>query len=331
MQLNDLFTKTENGMDTMKNDILKRKLLMRKLMQQKYLLLMILPGLLWMLIFNYIPMYGISVAFRTYKITDTLFCAPWNWKLAGLTYFRQFFSDAQFMAVIRNTLGINVLRLLIGFPLPILFALLLNELKNARFKKIVQTVSYLPHFLSWVILGGIMITWLSESGFINDLLIKLGIQDKGVPFLAKREPVYFWSIAIISDVWKSLGWNSIIYLAAITSIDPSLYESATIDGAGRIQKMLYITVPCIQGTIAILFVLAVGGLMTSNFDQIMVLRNSLNRPASEVLDIFIYRMGITSQRFSYATAAGLFRSGVALFFLIAAEFVLRKIRGTSTI
>lgn len=295
----------------------------RKLKEQKYLYMMVIPGIIWMLIFNYIPMYGIIIAFKDYNIISSFFDAPW----VGLKHFLDFFKDDWFPIIMKNTVGISLLKLVFGFPLPIIFALFLNEIRNSTFKRTVQTISYLPHFLSWAVLGGIMITWLSESGMINELLVNMGILDKPVAFLG--EPKYFWGIATISDIWKGLGWNSIIYLAAISGVDIELYESAIVDGAGRFRRMWSITLPSISGTIAILFILAVSGLLNSNFDQILVLRNSLNASSSEVIDIFVYRMGIQSARFSYATAVGLFKSVIALMLLLLANFVTKKLTGKS--
>ncbi|WP_058486413.1 ABC transporter permease [Defluviitalea phaphyphila] len=295
----------------------------QKLKRQKELQIMAWAGIIWMIIFNYIPMYGIIIAFKDYSIIKPISEAPW----VGLEHFVEFFKDENFYMVIRNTLGISLLKLIIGFPLPIIFAILLNEIRHIGFKRTVQTISYLPHFLSWVVLGGIMINWLSETGIINELLIKFGVLDKPITFLS--EPKYFWGIAVISDIWKELGWSAIIYLAAISGIDPELYEAATMDGAGRLAKIKYITIPCIQGTIAVLFILAVGNLLNTNFDQIFVLRNSLNQSMSEVIDIYVYRIGIQSARFSYATAVGLFKSVIALILLIIANFVTKKLKGNS--
>ncbi|SFQ45969.1 carbohydrate ABC transporter membrane protein 1, CUT1 family [Caldicoprobacter faecalis] len=295
----------------------------RRLKEQKYLYMMVIPGVIWMIIFNYIPMYGIIIAFKDYNIISSFFEAPW----VGFKHFLDFFRDDWFPIIMKNTVGISLLKLIFGFPLPIIFALFLNEIQNSTFKRTVQTISYLPHFLSWVVLGGILITWLSESGMINELLVNMGILDKPVAFLG--EPKYFWWIATISDIWKGLGWNSIIYLAAISGVDVELYESAIVDGAGRFRRMWSITLPSISGTIAILFILAVSGLLNSNFDQILVLRNPLNAPSSEVIDIFVYRMGIQSARFSYATAVGLFKSVIALMLLLLANWVTRKLTGKS--
>lgn len=301
----------------------KRKRLIKKLLSQKELQIMALLGVIWMIIFNYIPMYGITIAFKKFNIIKPISAAPW----VGLQYFKEFFADENFWLVVKNTIGLSFLKLIISFPLPIIFALLLNELTSIRFKKFVQTVSYLPHFLSWVILGGIMMTWLSDVGIINDVLIKLNLIKDPITYLG--EPKYFWSIAIISDIWKELGWSAIIYLAAIAGVDPEMYEAATIDGAGRFRKMLNITLPCIKGTIAILFILAVSGLLNSNFDQIMVLGNQLNASTSEVIDIYVYRMGIRSGRYSYATAVGLFKSVIAFILLFTANKVTKKLNDTS--
>ncbi|WP_271629022.1 ABC transporter permease [Caldicellulosiruptor sp. DIB 104C] len=296
---------------------------LHKLNEQKYLQAMAIPGVIWMIIFCYIPMYGIIIAFKEYDITLGINKSPW----VGLANFKEFFSDERFWLIIKNTMGISFFKLLVGFPLPILFAVLLNELTSVRFKRTVQTISYLPHFISWVVLGGILMNWLSETGLINIILTKLGILKQPITFLA--EPKYFWGIAVISEVWKELGWNAIIYLAAIAGIDPELYEAATVDGAGRITKMFKITIPCISGTIAIMFILAVSGLMNSNFDQIFVLRNPLNADASDVIDIYVYKMGIEAFRFSYATAIGLVKSNIALILLLLANGVTKKLTDKS--
>lgn len=295
----------------------------RRIKQQRFLLMMVIPGIIWMLVFCYFPMYGCQIAFQNYRITDTLGTSDW----VGFKWFLKFFNDASFMQVMKNTLGISLLKLAFGFTAPIIFALLLNEIKNVKFKRVVQTISYLPHFLSWVILGGIMITWLSDTGLINKVLMALGILEEGVSFLAK--PEYFWGVSVISEIWKELGWGAIIYLAAISGIDPSLYEAAEIDGANRFQKLWYITLPEISGTIAILFILQVGSLMGSNFDQIFVLHNSLNDTASNVIDMFVYKIGIGNGSYSYATAIGLFRSVISLILLVIANKVTGKLQGES--
>ncbi|OWA33254.1 protein lplB [Saccharibacillus sp. O16] len=295
----------------------------RKLLQQRHLQVMALLGVAWMIIFNYIPMYGIIIAFKEYNIVDSISNAPW----VGLDNFKEFIQDDEFGNVVRNTLGISLIKLIIGFPLPIIFALFLNELRSVRFKKTVQTISYLPHFLSWVILGGILATWLADVGIVNNVLMGLGIISEPISYLA--EPKYFWGIVITSDIWKELGWSAIIYLAAMASVSPEQYEAATIDGAGRFQKMFYVTLPNIRPTIAILFILAVSGVLNSNFDQILVLRNSLNESASNVVDIYVYQTGIQQARFSYSAAVGLLKSIIALILLLVANGVTKKLNNTS--
>lgn len=297
--------------------------LKQKLWDQKFLLLMVIPGVIWMLVFNYAPMTGIVIAFKDYKITKPISEAEW----AGMKYLMEFFADDRFFLVLKNTLGISFLKLIFGFPLPILFAIMLNEIRHARFKKSIQTISYLPHFLSWVVLGGIMTTWLSESGLFNEILLGAGILQEPIPFLAK--PEYFWGVTIISDIWKELGWNAIIYLAAISGIDPSMYEAATVDGAGRWRKIWNITLPSIAGTITILLILAVGNMMRTNFDQIFVLRNTLNADASDVIDIFVYKMGIQNGRHSFATAAELFKSVISVILLTVTNAITKKLSNTS--
>ncbi|MCM3784982.1 ABC transporter permease subunit [Neobacillus mesonae] len=295
----------------------------KKFLRQRHIQTMALLGIAWMFIFNYIPMYGIIIAFKEYNIIGTISEAPW----VGLTHFKEFLEDDNLGNVIRNTLGMSLLKLIIGFPLPILFALFLNELRSVRFKRTVQTISYLPHFLSWVVLGGILATWLSDIGIINNILLALNIIQEPISYLA--EPKYFWTIIIASDIWKELGWSAIIYLAAISSVSPDMYEAATIDGAGRFQKMWYVTLPSIKSTITILFILAVSGVLNSNFDQILVLRNSLNDSASNVIDYYVYQTGLLSGRYSYATAVGLIKSVIALILLLIANKVSRRINGTS--
>lgn len=297
--------------------------LVRKLAGQRYLQVMALLGVAWMIIFNYIPMYSVIIAFKEYNIIHSVHEAKW----VGLEHFREFLDDDELPGVIWNTVGMSLIKLVVAFPLPIIFALFLNELRSLQLKKLVQTISYLPHFLSWVILGGILTTWLADVGIINHLLMALGIIHEPISYLA--EPSYFWSIVITSDIWKELGWSAIIYLAAIAGVSPEMYEAATIDGAGRFQKMWFVTLPSISGTITILFILAVSGILNSNFDQILVLRNSLNESASNVIDVYVYQTGIVSSRYSYSAAVGLIKSVIALVLLLGANQVSRKLNDTS--
>lgn len=305
------------------NEPSTRRKWLKKFYTQRHLQTMALLGVIWMIIFNYIPMSSVIIAFKEFDIIRTISEAPW----VGLEHFREFFEDDILVDVIKNTLGISFFKLLIGFPLPIIFALFLNEIRSIRFKKFVQTISYLPHFLSWVVLGGILATWLADVGIINNILLALHVIKEPITYLA--EPSYFWTIIISSDLWKELGWSAIIYLAAISSVSPEMYEAATIDGAGRFQKMWYITLPSIKSTISILFILAVSGVLNSNFDQVLVLRNSLNDSASNVIDYYVYQTGILSGRYSYSTAINLLKSVIALMLLLITNKITKKLNDTS--
>ncbi len=299
------------------------KVLTQRWWNQKYLQFMVIPGLIWMIIFNYLPMGGIVIAFKKFKITKTIAEAPW----VGFKYFQDFFQDINFADIMTNTIGISLLKLIIGFPLPIIFALLINEIRGIRFKKVSQTISYLPHFLSWVVLGGILTTWLSKTGVINDLLMALNIIKAPISFLG--EPKAFWGIVLISDIWKELGWSAILYLAAIAGVDQQIYEAATVDGANKLQKIWFITLPSITGTIAIMLILQISGLLNSNFDQILILKNQINISRSQVIDTYVYQVGMTQGNYSYATAVGLFKSVIALFLLLIANKSSKKLLGRS--
>ncbi|MDR2702533.1 MAG: ABC transporter permease subunit [Spirochaetaceae bacterium] len=305
---------------------------LHRLKREKYLQVMAVLGLIWMFIFNYLPMYGLLVAFKkNFRVTQSMFSkefllSPWA-GYGGFAHFIAFIKDPEFVSILTNTLGISILRLVFVFPLPIIFALFLNELHSNRFKRTVQTISYLPHFLSWVVLGGILTTWLSDTGFINEILVKFGILKQGTTFLAY--PQYFWGIVVVSSAWKELGWSTIIYLAAIAGIDQEIYEAAELDGVTRFKRIWYITLPCMMGTVTILFILAVGGLLNSNFDQILVLWNPLNAPRSNVIDIYTYNVAMRSMRFSYASAIGFFKSVVAFGLLFAANKVTKKLNDVS--
>jgi putative aldouronate transport system permease protein len=312
--------------------VIPKKTFMARLREEKYLQIMALLGIVWMLIFNYIPMYGILIAFKkNFFITTPLFSkkfftTPWA-DHGGFQHFLNFFKDEEFFNVMANTLGISLLKLVFNFTLPIVFALLLNEVRNIRFKKAVQTITYMPHFLSWVVLGGILTTWLGEGGLFNDLLIKMGVLKEGISFLAY--PKYFWAITVLSDLWKELGWSAIIYLAAISGIDQEMYEAAKVDGASRWKQIWTITLPSIAPTVTIMFILAVGGLLNTNFDQILVLNNPLNAPRSNVLDIYVYQTAMRGMRYSYASAIGLFKSVIAFILLFIANQVTKKLNDTS--
>lgn len=310
----------------------KKKSFMTRLREEKYLQAMALVGVVWMLIFCYVPMYGIIVAFKeNYRVSQKLFSLDFltsGWaRNFGFQHFIAFFEDPECLNVFVNTLGISILKLCICFPAPILLALLINEVKFQRFKKTVQTITYLPHFLSWVVLGGILTTWLDASGLFNEILVSAGILDEGIHFLAY--PEYFWAISVISDLWKDLGWNTILYLAAITGIDQALYEAARVDGANRWQMMWKITLPSIKSTVVIMLILNVGGLFNSNFDQIFVLWNTLNQSRSNVIDIYTYHAAMSYGRYSYAAAIGLFKSVLSFILLYTTNKITKKVNDVS--
>jgi putative aldouronate transport system permease protein len=295
----------------------------KALKRQGALQTMALAGTVWMAVFCFVPIVWMIIAFMDYNYTKPIWSAPF----VGLQHFRMFFADPRFFRVLKNTLGISGLKLLIGFPIPIILALLINEVRHLKLKRYIQTITYLPHFISWAIFGGILISWLDYSGLVNKIAMSLGLQSS--PVLYNAQPKYFWAIAVITDTWKEMGWNAIIYLAAIAGVDQSLYDSADVDGAGRFRKMWYITVQAIRPTIAVLFILACGGMLAGNFDQIFVMRNAINLPASETLDLFIYSMGLSSGRFSYSTAILLARSVVSLGLLLSANWISRRLTGES--
>lgn len=301
----------------------QKRSFLQKLKSQSFYQAMVWPGIILMIIFNFIPLYGIVIAFKDYSVLDSIANAEW----VGTQYFQEFFSDSMFWTVMSNTLGISFFKLLIGFPAAIGLAVLINEIVHVRLKKVVQTVSYLPHFLSWVILGGMFITWLSDTGLVNNLLLGFGLIDEPIRFLTDSEK--YWAIAVISDIWKEVGWNTILYIAAMTGINPALYEAARMDGATKFQQITRITIPSIRHIIALTFVLSVGGLLGSNLDQTLVLQNPVNYQSSEVINSFVYKMGIQQGDFSYATAVGLFVSVVSLILVVGSHLLTKKISDES--
>ncbi len=280
---------------------------------------LIWPGLILCFVFSYIPMYGIIISFKNYTIGSTIATAPW----VGLKYFKEFWNDPALWNVLRNTLALNGLALVFSFPAPILLALFINEIKNVHFKKVVQTISYLPHFLSWVIFGGIVIEMLMPTGVVSSLLCDLGILKEPLNFMAKGE--YFYAIYTIVSVIKSVGFGSILYVAAITGIDQELYEAAIVDGCGRFQKMWYITLPCITGTIVIMLIFQISSILNTGYEQIILLQNALNLQFSETLDTYVYKIGIAQSRYSYAAAVGLLKSVLSVSLMLIANKTSKKL------
>ena len=280
---------------------------------------LLLPVVIWYLMFCYAPMGGLVIAFKKYSVIRGISASPW----VGWANFENLFSSAAFVNSIKNTLIISGLNLLVGFPLPIVFAILLNELKCMRFKKLVQTVSYLPHFISWSVAGGMVYMLLSPStGAIAAVVRAMGGQPQNYIGMSQ----YFRTIVVGSHVWKSIGWSAIIYMAAISSVDEQLYEAALIDGAGRFARIWHVTLPGIRGIISIQLILAVGNILTVSFDQIFILINDLTLGVGETIDYFNYRVGLgSSNHFSLATASGMLKSVIGLVLILVTNVICRKL------
>ena len=297
--------------------------------KQLPLQIFVLSGIVYLLIFNFIPMFGIIMGFKDYDIVmgvKGIFTSEW----VGLKYFKEFVNDYNFANLVKNTVGISILKLIFTFPVPILFAVMLNEMKCLPFKKLVQTCSYLPHFISWVIISGISFQFLSSNGIINTLLTKLGLIGEPVGFLTN--PDLYWGFAVFSDVWKEMGWWTIVFLAAIVGVSSDLYEAAQIDGAGRLQRIWHITLPCIKPTIVVVLILALGnlfggGLSGSNFEQSYLLGNSMNKEASEIIQTYVFEVGLAQGRYAYATAVGLIQSVISLVLIFSSNFFSKKVSG----
>jgi putative aldouronate transport system permease protein len=286
----------------------------------KYLTILFLPAILYFVIFQYGPMYGLQIAFKDYKFMEGIFGSAW----VGLEHFRYMFQLDSFWEVFRNTILISLYKFAFGFPAPIIFALLLNELRHVLFKRVVQTVSYFPHFVSWVILAGIFTQFLSPSiGPINIFIKALGFEP--IYFLA--DPSWFRSLLVSTDVWKDLGWGTIIYLAALAGINPELYESARVDGANRFQRVMKITLPSMYPVITIMAILSIGKLIMDDFDQIFNLYNPAVYSVADVASTYMYRQGLVNLQYSFATAVGLFKNVISLVMVILANMIARKISG----
>ncbi|MDR1531737.1 MAG: ABC transporter permease subunit [Clostridiales bacterium] len=291
-------------------------MLRRRLARQWPLYAMLLLPIIYYVIFCYWPMYGLNIAFKKNIIKN-------EW--VGLYNFIKFLSDPYFYKLLRNTLLLNVYSLAFSFPAPIALALMFNELKNLRFKRVIQSITYLPHFISTVVVCGMVVNFLSNDGFVNQVLASLGFER--IQFL--MQPGFFRPIYIISGIWQNVGWSSIIYLAAISGVDEELYEAATIDGAGRLRKVLSITLPCIAPTVSIMLIMAIGGIMSVGAEKVLLLYNGATYETADVISTFVYRRGMQGADYSYASAVGMFQSVVGLLFLYAANRFSAKISGSS--
>ncbi len=307
-----------------------KKNIFSKFRRQIELQIFALSGVVYLLIFSVVPMFGIILAFKSYKITmgvAGIFSSEW----VGLKYFKEFITDYRFGELLRNTIAISSLKMIFAFPVPIILAILISECRGRKFKRFVQTVSYLPNFISWVLVYGISSALFAQnSGVINELLVKTGILEKGIPFLT--DPDYFWGTAVVLSIWKSSGWWAIIFLAAISGIDSTLYEAASIDGAGRLKRIWHITLPGIKGSIVTVLILSIGsflggGMVGSNFEQSFLMGNSVNNATSEIIQTYAFKMGMAQGRFSYATAVDLIQSMVSITLVVISNFVAKKVSG----
>ncbi|WP_246302632.1 ABC transporter permease [Paenibacillus plantarum] len=303
-----------------------------EIVQQKYAHLFVLTGMLFVFVFHYLPMFGILMAFKNYSISTGIkgiFTSEW----VGLKYFNEFVHAYNFKQIVTNTLAISLLKLVFTFPMPILLAIMFNEVRHQLFKRFAQTVSYFPHFISWIVVSGLLVVFLStNSGIVNDLLKGLGIVKESLPFLSS--PDYFWGLAVTTAMWKEAGWWAIIFLAAISGLDPTLYDAAEMDGAGRLRRIWHITLPGIRGTIIVVLILAVGsmlggGLVGSNFEQSYLLGNSINNERSEILQTYAFKMGLAQGRYAYATAIDLIQSVIAIILVFGSNYLSKKVTKNS--
>ena len=296
----------------------KTKITWAEIKRQKVLLIWAGIITIYGVIFYYLPLAGWAMAFQNYKPKDGILHS----QFIGLAKFKMLFSDATFLRVIRNTLAMGVINLVVTFVTAIAFAILLNEVRNRGGKKVVQTISYLPHFLSWIVVTGILHDMLSGTGIINELLVNAHLITQPINFFAHEK--YFWPIVAFANVWKETGWNAIIYLAAITSIDPSLYEAAAIDGAGRWGKIKYVTLPGIKPTIIILLLMNVGNVLNAGFEIQYLLGNGLVQNVSQTIDIYVLKWGISQGDYAIGTAAGIFKSVVSIILIVAANQIAKR-------
>ena len=294
----------------------------KKIRKYAGLYIMLAIPFLWYIIFKYIPMYGLQIAFKRFNPTLGITKSPW----VGLTYFKQFFDSYYFGNILWNTVSLSLFTMLVGFPMPIILALLINEIKNTKFQKVVQNITYMPNFLSVVVIVS-MLTLFSNRDY--GLFNKIGALFGAAPVDFMAKPAWFQPLYVFSNVWQYMGFNAIIYIAALASVDQELYEAASIDGASRMQKIIHISLPWIMGTIIIMFIMRIGSLMSVGFEKVYLMQNSVTLSASEVISTFIYKNGIQKGQFSYSTAVGLFNSVINFTLLMLANFVSKKATKTS--
>jgi putative aldouronate transport system permease protein len=307
-----------------RNAVSKKGNIWHRVYSDRALYLLLLPSFIIMFIFTYLPMYGVVIAFKDFTPAKGIMGSSW----AGFKYFKQYFNSFQFWPTIKNTLILSIYSIVVTFPLPIVLALICNQMRTGKFKKVFQVSTYLPHFISTVVMCGMIILFLSpSSGVIAKLLSLIGIQMPNVMGSAGAFPsVYVWT-----EVWQHLGWDSILYIAALAAIDPSLYEAATMDGASKWQKMLKIDIPLLMPTATVMFILRMGSVMNVGFEKVYLLQNNLNTASSEIISTYVYKMGLVSSQYSLSSAIGLFNNLINLILLVTVNYISKKMSDTSLV
>ena len=312
-------SRSAKDMDLYNAELLNKKSKLKLLGKQKLLILMSVPFVLYIILFRYVPLWGWTMAFQDYKPYKTFAQQDW----VGMKWFIQLFTEKEFLLSLRNTVGMSLISTALGYITAILIAVFLNEVRYIGVKRFVQTVSYLPHFLSWVIVVGLVANVLSvEDGILNDILLALGIVKQPIQWLAVQK--YFWHIIGWTYVWKEVGWNTIVYLGAMTAIDPCLYEAAQIDGCGRLRKIWHITLPGIKPTIIIMMIMSAGHILDANFEMPYLLQNGMIQDVAEQIDMYVLKYGFKLSRYGLATAAGIFKNAVNILLLIIANTIAKK-------
>lgn len=296
--------------------------LRKDLWKYKSIYLMVIPVLLYYIIFCYKPMYGAVIAFQDYSVADGIMGSPW----VGLKHFKDFVMEPDFWRLIKNTLAISIYGLIFGFPAPIIFALLLNEIRQKKFKRLVQTASYLPHFISIVVICGMISNFVSRDGFISILFARITGRE---PVAMLSNKAYYLPIYIISNIWQGMGWDAIIYIAALAGVDASLYEAASIDGAGKWKQLLHVTLPSIIPTIIIMFILRIGSVLNVGYEKTLLLYNPLIYERADIISTYTYRLAFSGQQWSYTTAIGLFNSVINFMLVVIVNKICDKVNGTS--
>lgn len=291
----------------------------KSIRRYRWLYIMLIPGVVYYLIFKFGPMFGLLAAFKEYQPMKGFFSSPW----VGVKHFTRFFTGPSFWRILKNTLVISGLNLLFFFPAPILIALLLNEVRVKWFKTTVQSVLYVPHFLSWVVIAGISYALLTTDGGVLNNVISGVTGGKNVNFLGSEK--WFYPLVVIQNIWKESGWGTIIFMAALAGVDIQMYEAAKLDGASRLQQILYITLPAIRSTIITMLILRLGKVMETGFDQLLLMQNSMNRNVAEVIDTYVYSMGMKNGQLSFATAVGLFKSVIGLILVLVSDRLAKRV------